>query len=70
MLEELIVKLAISGKRIIGGFLGLTYGIVWCTMGFSSMLLIMGTTLVGVLLCDERKIKKLKKLVIERLKDE
>jgi chromate transport protein ChrA len=70
MVEELIEKFSFNAKKYIGGFMGFAFGYVFITHGFSSTMVVMLTTLLGWILGDKQNIKKLKRILINRLKEE
>ncbi len=70
MLEELIEKLSFKSKRYIGGILGLIFGYIFVSYGLFSALIVMLTTLLGSILGDSENIKNIKKIILDRLKEE
>ena len=70
MLEEMIEKFGFNIKKYIGGLMGFAFGYVFITHGFLPMVVVMLTTSLGWLLGDKGNIKKLKKILINRLKEE
>ena len=70
ILEELIERFAINSKKYIGGLMGFAFGYIFITHGIMSMIVVMLTTLLGVIFGDKENIKKLKKILVNRLKDE
>lgn len=70
MLEELIEKISHYGKKCIGGFLGLVFGYILISYGFIPMLVVMLTTMLGTFISDKNNIKRFKKKLLDRLKEE
>ena len=70
MLEELIERVAINSKKYIGGLMGFAFGYIFITHGIIPMIVVMLTTLLGAIFGDKENIKKLKKILINRLKEE
>ena len=70
MIEQLIEKFIVTSKRYIGGLMGFAFGYIFITQGFGPMLIVMLTTSVGLILGDRGSVSKIKKTIINRLKEE
>jgi len=68
-LEKLIENFLINGRKYIGGITGFAFGYVLIAHGFWALLVVALTTYIGAALSDSEKIKKIKKFIINRLKD-
>jgi uncharacterized membrane protein len=70
MLEELIEKFAISSKKYIGGLMGFAFGYIFISYGFFPMIIVMLTTYIGATLGNTDNIKKIKKVLLNRLRED
>ncbi|MCK5780581.1 MAG: hypothetical protein KAH04_06145 [Psychrilyobacter sp.] len=68
-LEKLIENFILNGRKYIGGLMGFAFGYVLIAHGIAALLIVILTTYVGATLSDGKKIKEIKKIIIDRLKD-
>jgi uncharacterized membrane protein len=70
MIEQLIEKFIVISKKYIGGLMGFAFGYIFITRGFGPMLVVMITTSIGIILGDKEYMTKIKRSIINRLKEE
>lgn len=70
MLVEFIEELLINRKKYLGAFWGFLFGLILIQYGFVKMLIVLAVTCLGYNLGDLEKIKRIKKILIARLKED
>ncbi|WP_372714882.1 DUF2273 domain-containing protein [Ilyobacter sp.] len=70
MLVEFIEELLINRKKYLGALGGFLFGLILIQYGFVKMLIVLAVTCLGYNLGDLEKIKKIKKILITRLKED
>jgi uncharacterized membrane protein len=70
VLVEFIEELLINRKKYLGALGGFLFGLILIQYGFVKMLIVLAVTCLGYNLGDLEKIKKIKKILITRLKED
>jgi len=69
MLERIIEKLLLNGRKYIGTLLGLIIGVLCVTYGVKDTFFIVLLMIIGYNLGDKEKVQKLKKEIRKRIAD-
>ncbi len=70
MLEKLLVSLVNNWKKYLGCFIGFVLGILLVEYGLPKTVFIIVLSIVGYKMGDTTLIKKLKKFILEKIKDD
>ncbi|AVQ17433.1 hypothetical protein FSBG_00832 [Fusobacterium gonidiaformans 3-1-5R] len=74
MLEEYIARFVLhmsqSYRKYIGGFFGFLIGVLWLQFGFFPMLFVCLCAILGYKLGDLKIQKKIKRKILEKLKED
>jgi uncharacterized membrane protein len=70
VLVEFLEELLLNRKKYLGAFGGFLFGLILIEYGFVKMLIVLAVTYLGYNLGDLEKVKKIKKILITRLKED
>lgn len=70
MLVEFLEELLVNRKKYLGAFGGFLFGLILIKYGFVKMLIVLAVTCIGYNLGDLEKVKRIKKTLINRLKED
>ncbi len=70
MLEKLLVSLVNNWKKYLGCFIGFVLGILLVEYGLPKTVFIVVLSIVGYKMGDTTLIKKLKKFILEKIKED
>ena len=70
MLEKLLVSLVNNWKKYLGCFIGFVLGILLVEYGLPKTVFIIVLSIVGYKMADTTLIKKLKKFILEKIKED
>lgn len=70
MLYDFLEEFLKNRKKYMGSIWGFIFGIILIKYGFVKMLVVLVTTIIGYNLGDCEKLKSLKKIIINRLKED
>ncbi|AVQ28257.1 DUF2273 domain-containing protein [Fusobacterium ulcerans] len=70
MLEKLLVSLVNNWKKYLGCFIGFVLGILLVEYGLPKTVFIIVLSIVGYKMGDTTLIKKLKKFILEKIKED
>ncbi len=70
MLEKLLVSLVNNWKKYLGCFIGFVFGILLVEYGLPKTVFIIVLSIVGYKMGDTTLIKKLKKFILEKIKED
>ena len=70
MLEKLLVSLVNNWKKYLGCFIGFVLGVLLVEYGLSKTVFIIVLSIIGYKMGDITLIKKLKKIIAEKIKED
>ncbi len=70
MLVEFLEEFLKNRKKYLGGILGFIFGLILIQYGFVKMLVVLIITIIGYNLGDCEKLSSIRKILINRLKED
>jgi uncharacterized membrane protein len=70
VVAEFIEEFLVNRKKYLGALGGFLFGLILIEYGFVKMLIVLAITCLGYNLGDMEKIKRIKKILITRLKED
>ena len=70
MLVEFLEEILENRKKYFGAIWGFIFGIILIKYGFVKMIVVLAVTILGYNLGDCEKLRKIKKVIVNRLKED